>query len=182
MTIGERIKKIRVFRKMTMDELGAALGFEGKNMSVRVSQYETGDRIPRKDMIMKLAEALHCNYKALSDYGSGAAEDIIETLFWLEESTTPLPARGKGPRFPEYTGPGSLIHLSAMTPAKKSVGAIMTYDENSYGTTGTPVAITFDYGLVNDFLFEWNEMKLKLEKGELSPNEYFEWKITWPHA
>ena len=35
MTIGERIKKIRVFRKMTMDELGGALGFEGKNMSVR---------------------------------------------------------------------------------------------------------------------------------------------------
>ena len=32
MTIGERIKKIRVFRKMTMDELGGALGFEGKNM------------------------------------------------------------------------------------------------------------------------------------------------------
>ena len=30
MTIGERIKKIRVFRKMTMDELGGALGFEGK--------------------------------------------------------------------------------------------------------------------------------------------------------
>ena len=25
MTIGERIKKIRVFRKMTMDELGGAL-------------------------------------------------------------------------------------------------------------------------------------------------------------
>ena len=31
MTIGERIKKIRVFRKMTMDDLGGALGFEGKN-------------------------------------------------------------------------------------------------------------------------------------------------------
>ena len=37
MTIGERIKKIRVFRKMTMDDLGGALGFEGKNMSVRIS-------------------------------------------------------------------------------------------------------------------------------------------------
>jgi transcriptional regulator with XRE-family HTH domain len=35
---------------------------KGKNMSVRVSQYETGDRIPREDMIMKLADALRCNY------------------------------------------------------------------------------------------------------------------------
>jgi transcriptional regulator with XRE-family HTH domain len=182
MTVGERIKKIRIFRKMTMDELGAALGFEGKNMSVRVSQYETGDRIPREDMILKLADALRCNYKALSDFGSGAAEDIIETLFWLEESTTPLPSRGKGPRFPEYTGPGNLIHLSAMTPTKVKATPIMTYDDDSYDTAGVPVAITFDYGLVNDFLSEWNEMKIKLKDGKITPNEYFEWKITWPHA
>ena len=164
MTIGERIKKIRVFRKMTMDELGGALGFEGKNMSVRISQYETGARIPGEDMILKLADALHCNYKAISDYSLGAAEDIIETLFWLEESATSLPARGKGTRFPEYTAPGNLIHLTAMTPA------------------GSPVALTFEYGLVNDFLSEWCEMKTKLNNGEISPNEYFEWKITWPHA
>lgn len=85
MTIGERIKKIRVFRKMTMDELGGALGFEGKNMSVRISQYETGARIPGEDMILKLADALHCNYKAISDYSLGAAEDIIETLSGLKK-------------------------------------------------------------------------------------------------
>ena len=54
-------------------------------MSVRISQYETGARIPGEDMILKLADALHCNYKAISDYSLGAAEDIIETLFWLEE-------------------------------------------------------------------------------------------------
>ena len=120
MTIGERIKKIRVFRKMTMDDLGGALGFEGKNMSVRISQYETGARIPGDDMIQKLADALHCNYKAISDYSLGAAEDIIETLFWLEESASSLPARGKGTRFPEYTAPGNLIHLTAMTPSKPS--------------------------------------------------------------
>ena len=44
--------------------------------------------IPDEDMILKLADALHCNYKAISDYSLGAAEDIIETLFWLEESAT----------------------------------------------------------------------------------------------
>ncbi len=86
MTLGERIKKIRVFRKMTMDELGAALGFEGKSMSVRIAQYETGARVPKQDMLLKFAEVLQCNYKALDDYSLGAAEDIIETLFWLEES------------------------------------------------------------------------------------------------
>ena len=48
--------------------------------------------------------------------------------------------------------------------------------------TGVNVALTFEYGLVNDFLSEWCEMKTKLNNGEISPNEYFEWKITWPHA
>lgn len=52
---------------MTMDDLGGALGFEGKNMSVHISQYETGARIPGDNMIQKLADALHCNYKAISD-------------------------------------------------------------------------------------------------------------------
>ena len=182
MTIGERIKKIRVFRKMTMDELGGALGFEGKNMSVRISQYETGARIPGEDMILRLADALRCNYKAISDYSLGAAEDIIETLFWLEESATSLPARGKGTRFPEYTAPGNLIHLTAMTPAKPSETARPTYNEDDYESAGSPVALTFEYGLVNDFLSEWCEMKTKLNSGEISPNEYFEWKITWPQA
>lgn len=182
MTIGERIKKIRVFRKMTMDELGGALGFEGKNMSVRISQYETGARIPGEDMILKLADALHCNYKAISDYSLWAAEDIIETLFWLEESATSLPARGKGTRFPEYTAPGNLIHLTAMTPAKSSEATRPTYNEDDYESAGSPVALTFEYGLVNDFLTEWCEMKTKLNNGEISPNEYFEWKITWPQA
>ena len=112
----------------------------------------------------------------------GATEDIIETLFWLEESATSLPARGKGTRFPEYTVPGNLIHLTAMTPAKPSEAARPTYNEDDYESVGSPVALTFEYGLVNDFLTEWCEMKTKLNNGEISPNEYFEWKITWPQA
>ena len=56
------------------------------------------------------------------------------------------------------------------------------YNDNEYMAAGAPVAVTFEYGLVNDFLLEWNEMKNKLKTGEITPNEYFEWKITWPHA
>ena len=54
--------------------------------------------------------------------------------------------------------------------------------EDDYESAGSPVALTFEYGLVNDFLTEWCEMKTKLNNGEISPNEYFEWKITWPHV
>ncbi len=152
MTIGERIKNIRI------------------------SQYETGAHIPGEYMFLKLANTLHSNYKAISDYSLGAAEEIIETLFWLEESAISLPARGKGTRFPEYTAPGNLIHLTAMTPAKSSETAIPIYNEDDYNSADSPITLSFEYGWVNDFLTEWCEMKTKLNNGEISPNEHFEWK------
>ena len=85
-------------------------------------------------MILKLADALHCNYKAISDYSLGAAENILETLFWLEESATSLPARGKGTRFPAYTTPGNMIYLTAMTPSKSSETARPIYNEDDYAS------------------------------------------------
>lgn len=181
MTIGERIKKIRTFRHMTMDEFGAALGFEGKAMSVRVAQYETGTRVPKKDMILKMADILQCSYKALDDYSLGAAEDILETLFWLEEGS-PVSTEGRGKHFPEYTGPSNLIRLYDMKPATGKAKPTMTYDDDDYTSIGSPVAITFEYGLLNDFLADWNVKKTELKEGKITPAEYFEWKITWPQA
>ena len=69
-----------------------------------------------------------------------------------------------------------------MTSAKPSETASPTYNEADYDCAGAPVTLTFEYGLVNDSLSEWCEMKTKLNNEEISPNEYFEWKITWPHA
>ncbi len=177
-TVGERIKKIRIFRKMTMDEFGAALGFKGKSMSVRIAQYEAGSRVPKADILAKIADILRCNYKVLDDYSLGATEDIIETLFWLEESTVPT----TGKHFPEYQAHGNLIKLATMTPVTKDADVKLTYNDNDYTASGAPVAVTFEYGLVNDFLLEWNEMENKLKTGKITPYEYFEWKITWPHA
>ncbi|MCI9140757.1 MAG: XRE family transcriptional regulator, partial [Lachnospiraceae bacterium] len=36
------------------------------------------------------------------------------------------------------------------------------------------------YGLVNDFMREWCLRKEQLKSGEISEDEYFEWKINWP--
>lgn len=36
-----------------------------------------------------------------------------------------------------------------------------------------------EYGLVNDFKPEWCLRKEQLKNGEISENEYFEWKINW---
>lgn len=179
MNFGDRLKKIRTFRKMTMDEFGEALGLEGKNRSVRASQYETGARYPKRDMLMKIAEVLHCNYKALDDYGLGSAEDIIETLFWLEESAS---INTSNKHFPEYEAPSNLITLCEMQSVSNDKNVKCTYNEGINTSMFAPVAITINYGLVNDFLLEWNKKKQELANGYITPAEYFEWKITWPHA
>ena len=47
MAIGERIKRIRTFRKLTQAQLGEAVGLS----DVRIRQYEIGNRTPKEDMI-----------------------------------------------------------------------------------------------------------------------------------
>ena len=163
MTIGERIKCIRKFRNITQAELGLALGFEGKSQAIRITQYETNYRVPKNDMIMEIARILECNYRALSSYDLGSAEDIMEMLFWLEEN-----------------GHANTIKLFETTPVQTNANIQMTFNENDFNSSSAPVVLTFDYGLMNDFLLEWSQKKKELADGKISASEYFEWKIQWP--
>lgn len=56
-TLGERIKKIRLAKKMTRKDLGAIL--EMKNPDSRIEVYETDRKQPRKAMLNRIAAALH---------------------------------------------------------------------------------------------------------------------------
>lgn len=81
MAIGERIKRIRNFRRLTQSQLGEAVGLS----DVRIRQYEIGNRTPKEDMIQKLAKALNCNYRSIYESSLYAAEDVMYTLFELDE-------------------------------------------------------------------------------------------------
>lgn len=81
MAIGERIKRIRNFRKWTQAQLGKAVGLS----DVRIRQYEIGNRIPKENMIQELAKALDCNYHSIYEPSLYAAEDVMYTLFELDE-------------------------------------------------------------------------------------------------
>ena len=59
MTIGQRIKKIRLFRGMTQKELGNILGF-GAHGDIRIAQYESGVRTPKEQMLIKMADVFLC--------------------------------------------------------------------------------------------------------------------------
>jgi len=166
MTIGERIRAIRTFRGITQRELGMKLGYEDKYADTRISQYEKDYRVPKKDTIMEMAKIFDCNYKCLENYSLSTAEDIMETLFWLDEANM------------------DAVHLFEMIRANNMI-APKTYGEyctEDFQSATPPVGISLDYGLVNDFLQNWLKIQNKYKSKEISRDEYFEWKIQWPSS
>jgi transcriptional regulator with XRE-family HTH domain len=85
MAIGDRIKRVRNLRNLTQKELGLAVGFEENTADVRIAQYETGTRTPKEDMLKKIAGVLDVNFRSLYDPSLYAAEDLMYTMFELDE-------------------------------------------------------------------------------------------------
>ena len=84
MKIGEKIKRVRLHRHMKKRELGELVGFTD-GAANRIAQYESGFRVPKEDMVKKIADALHVKECALLEPDTGNLGGIMETLFWLDE-------------------------------------------------------------------------------------------------
>lgn len=175
MTVGEKIKTIRTFRGMTQRELGLAVGFPEKNADNRIAQYETDYRVPRKEMLDKIAFALHAN--CLNFYSicerAGAAEDIMRTLFWLEESNM---------------GRVQLVQTTPNTLPEKHDDRLRAIEDTTFHYNPSddwpvcpPVAIYFDC-IVDSFMREWLVRQQEYRAGEITREEYFEWKLNWPNT
>ena len=166
MTVGEKIKKIRTFRGMTQKELGLAIGFEEKGADNRIAQYETNYRVPKRELLDKIAQALRVDRQNFYTVQPGCAEDFMRTFFWLDEDS-----------------PGSIRLLQLVrNPGKCNVSddKSVRYNDSDEWPAHAPVGMWIDYGLVNEFLREWGLRKEQLKSGEISEDEYFEWKINWP--
>ena len=165
MTLGERIKRIRTFRGLTQRELGLKLGYEERNADVRIAQYESGYRVPKKDTLIEIAKILKVNYTNFITVTPGCAEDIMQMFFWLDEDNR------------------NIFHLFQLVrfPDKYSFDDVaVRYNDSDDWPAHTPVGMWIDYGLVNEFLREWCLRKEQLKNGKISEDEYFEWKINWP--
>ena len=53
--IGERIGFFRRLHNLDKEELGRLLGYRDRTCDVRVAQYESGDRVPKEEMLKKIA-------------------------------------------------------------------------------------------------------------------------------
>ena len=65
MTQGQRIRFVREFRHMTQKELGLACGFPKASADVRIRQYESDQKSPKKDALELIAAALKVNIYSL---------------------------------------------------------------------------------------------------------------------
>lgn len=84
-SIGRRINFFRRLRGWTQKELGAKLGFSEKSCDVRVAQYESGDRIPKKEMLEKLAAVFQISPQALDLPELGNWVQRMHIFFALED-------------------------------------------------------------------------------------------------
>ena len=56
------------------------------------------------------------------------------------------------------------------------------YHDSDNWPAHPPVGMWFNYGVLNDFMKEWILRKEELKSGEITRDEYFEWKINWPQT
>ena len=87
LSIGDRIKKARVFRGMTQKELGIAVGFNEKNADIRIAQYEGNTRRPKSGTLNKIAEVLDVGFFTLYEPYPHNAENIMYSL--LDQGNNP---------------------------------------------------------------------------------------------
>lgn len=162
MTVGEKIRKIRIFRGLTQKELAEKVN----QIDVRIREYEANKHMPRESKLQELADALNISVNALKEHNDGSATDILETLFWLEE---------KSPCIELY--PAEKIYDNNDNWLIKAY-----YNDSEYSYGKQPIGITFLNGLLNDYMIEWMLRKRELENHQITRDEYFEWKINWPDS
>lgn len=85
-SVGERIRFFRRKRGMTQKALGLVVGFPEPSADVRVSQYESGTRMPRGAALSALAGGLGVSPEALLAPGAGDVDRLMQALFALEDA------------------------------------------------------------------------------------------------
>ena len=64
---GMRIRHFRILRGMTQKVLGVAVGFPESSADVRIAQYESGARTPKRELLCQLAAPLGVSPEALAE-------------------------------------------------------------------------------------------------------------------
>ena len=86
MKIGQKIKRLRKLRSFTQKELGVKCGFKKQSADVRIAQYESGARTTKTELIEDISKILDVNPRYLCEHSGDSIEDIIFTLFDIDDT------------------------------------------------------------------------------------------------
>ena len=135
MNFNLKLKKIRTFRKMTQKELSEKIGLTDQH---RIVQYEKGVRVPKKDLVDKMAQALDVNPYTLYDTAGRDASEMMELLFWLDEFNPSslhlfLPRRFPGEKCNEVADTSVYLLTSHKNPTLAQL-CLKFREENTFQT------------------------------------------------
>ena len=82
---GMRIRHFRILRGMTQKALGVAVGFTESSADVRIAQYESGVRTPKRELLCQLAAALAVSPSQLAVPRIKSGEELCSLLAALED-------------------------------------------------------------------------------------------------
>lgn len=82
MTVGEKIKTYRKMRGISQKTLGELAG--GIN-EVTIRKYEAGDRNPKPDQLLKIANALGISINIFMDFDIETVSDVLSLIFKMDE-------------------------------------------------------------------------------------------------
>ena len=80
MTIGQRIKYFRKRKGYTQKEIGELLGFANTSAGTRIAQYETGIRVPKRNMLAAMAQLFEVSPFALMPLDIDTTNGLMHTL------------------------------------------------------------------------------------------------------
>ena len=135
MISGQKLKKLRLLRKLTQKELAIKAGLT----DTAIRNCELGNRSPTKEQMQKIAQALDCDISALTDHEPNSIHEFIHIIFDYEKE----------------------MKLRPLIDGATS--ALLSHDIN-----------------FNDFLVEWDEMRKKHYNGEITDEEFEDWKLSYP--
>ena len=81
MISGQKLKKLRLLRKLTQKELAIKAGLT----DTAIRNCELGNRSPTKEQLQKIAKALDCDISALKDHEPNSIHEFIHIIFDYEK-------------------------------------------------------------------------------------------------
>lgn len=81
MTVGEKIRAYRTLRGISQKTLGELADMN----EVTIRKYEAGDRNPKPDQLLKIANALGISINLFMDFDIETVSDVLSLIFKMDE-------------------------------------------------------------------------------------------------